>query len=74
MTTEAAEDSARPSSVAAQYEILRMSALGEALLPKRADALSAPWHVGMGTDADRPERLRESDSCTAAQLTSTLQT
>jgi hypothetical protein len=47
MTTGAAEDSARPSSVAAQYEILRMAALGEALPPEARSGLMLFLRRGM---------------------------
>ena len=47
MTTGAAKDSARPSSVAAQYEILRMAALGEALPPEARSGLMLFLRRGM---------------------------
>jgi hypothetical protein len=47
MTTGAAEDSARPSGAAAQYEILRMAALGEALPPEARNGLMLFLRRGM---------------------------
>lgn len=43
----AAKDSARPSAVAAQYEILRMAALSEALPPEARSGLMLFLRRGM---------------------------
>lgn len=47
MTSGVAADSARPSGVAAQYEILRMAALGEALPPEARSGLMLFLRRGM---------------------------
>jgi hypothetical protein len=47
MISGAAKDFARPSTVAAQYEILRMAALGEALPPEARSGLMLFLRRGM---------------------------